>query len=154
MKILFFSSIALLSVSAVFAQNSVVVSQTGDTQHVSINQQGGGQSAVVMQSGGLSGNRASITQSGGGGLVRIEQHGTDSSEGASNRVSLQVEKGTQTTIDQQSSGSNAVEISREGLPTAKITQSSAIDRNSITVLPDPQSVNRRERPAKRHNRRP
>ena len=153
MKNIFFSSIALLSVSGAFAQNSVVVSQTGGTQSVSINQSGGGQSSVVMQSGGSSGNHASITQSGGGGLVRIEQHGTDTGEGATNRVSLQVEKGTQTTIDQQSSGSNAVEISREGLPTATISQSSAIDRNAITVLPDPQPVNRRERPAKRRSRR-
>ena len=133
-----FTGCALLTATAGFGQNSVVISQSGGA-----------------------GNQASVSQSGGGNQVSIDQQSADTSNGSKpgNRVSLRVLKGTQTTISQQSEGPNAVEISQDGQATAIIRQSSTTNENTISTLPDsqpvvPGAVRHQKRPTKRPHRRP
>lgn len=135
-KQLLLNSAALLTATAFFApkgfaQNSVVISQSG----------GAGNSAVVSQSGQ-------------GGSVVISQDGAavgDSSGlGTGNRVSLHVAKGTQTTVSQHNTGPNSVAIAQDGRSTAVISQSSGTGENTVVTLPNPEPV----RPDKRRNRRP
>ena len=84
MKPILFTSAALLTVSTVWAQNSVTINQ----------------STLVP---GRAGNSASVSQSGEGNRVRISQRGGTAADGSKsgNRVSLRVPKGTQAEINQQ-----------------------------------------------------
>ncbi|MBO0937383.1 hypothetical protein J2I47_12575 [Fibrella sp. HMF5335] len=128
-----FTAFALTTTLTVYAQNSVVISQSGGA-----------------------GNTASINQSGGGNYLVVNQQATQTGDSSKpgNRVSLRVPKGTQTTINQINSGPNAVEISQDGQATATINQSSATNENPITVLPNALPPTDKPRPAKRRNRQP
>lgn len=103
-----------LSVTSVWGQNSVVVTQSG----------GHGNSAVIVQSG--PGGQVEITQS-----SPVEK---DSARSL-NQISLQVPKGTLTSISQFSAGTNQVELNQDAQATTTIYQSSPSQLNSIQVLP-------------------
>lgn len=132
MKKTFLTGIAVLSASAAFAQNSV----------------------TINQSGGGSGNQAVVSQSGSGNSIRINQRSTanrDSSGQPGNRVSLRVPKGTQTTINQDNTGPNLVELSQDGQASAIINQSSGTDENTVTTLPGQKPPTPGNRATKRRN---
>ncbi|CCH55637.1 hypothetical protein BN8_04910 [Fibrisoma limi BUZ 3] len=138
------AGLAMLSVSAAFGQNSV----------------------SINQSGGSSGNRAVVSQSGSGNSIVINQSSdnTDdsskttesksrSSEG--NQVSLRVGANTQTTINQHNSGPNSVELQQEGNSSATINQSSGTNENTIELRqtePAKTQPTRKTRPFRRRNR--
>lgn len=131
MKSILPTALFMLTSTALFAQNSVSISQTGGT-----------------------GNSASITQSGEGNSVSINQTGgavNDSSK-PGNRVSLRVSKGTETTINQHNVGPNTVEISQEGQATAVINQSSETGENSIHTLPNTPANQPKTHSSKRRKR--
>ncbi|QIP11642.1 hypothetical protein G8759_02835 [Spirosoma aureum] len=132
MKKLALSSLAMLSAFASTAQN-----------HISISQQGS------------PGNHAMVSQSGSGNSVIINQNSTDSSSSGQtgNRISLRVDKNTQTTINQRSDGPNSVELSQEGQSSAIINQSSGTDNNTVTLLPGQKPVTHQPRTPKRRQRR-
>lgn len=111
---LFLTMLATLSAATAFGQNSV----------------------TIVQSGGA-GHTASVTQSGEGNSVSINQQGSATADDRKpgNRVSLNVPRGTETTINQTNAGPNVVEISQDGRSTATINQSSGTNDNTIKILP-------------------
>ena len=132
MKRLVLSSLAMLSALVAFSQNQVTISQQGS-----------------------SGNHATVSQSGIGNSLILNQHSTDSSNSRQegNRISLRVDTNTQTTINQRSDGPNSVELSQEGQSSAVINQSSGTDENTVTVLPGQKPVIRQHSSSKRRHRR-
>lgn len=134
MKQTFSMLIALLTTTGAFAQNSVVISQSGSGNQASITQSAGNNSATISQSG-------SVTSDSG---AAEDQPG--------NHVNLQVSKGTQTTIRQQSAGPNSVALSQAGQATAVISQESSTGENRITTLPDDVKTAPRKRTSKRAKR--
>ena len=144
MKKPFLAGLAMLSVSAAFGQNSV----------------------SINQSGGPSGNRAVVTQSGSGNSIVINQSNDDTDQsnkprkaekrpGPGNQVSLRVGANTQTTINQQNSGPNSVELEQVGNSTATINQSSSTNENTIELRqlePTNAQPTRKTRPFRRRNR--
>ncbi|UHG94803.1 curlin repeat-containing protein [Spirosoma oryzicola] len=132
MEKLVITPILLLSITSVFAQNNVTITQTGGAS-----------------------NSASVTQSGEGNSVSISQTGGAVADGSKpgNRVSLQVPQGTETTISQRNTGPNVVEISQEGKATATISQSSETGENFINSLPASSPNRPKNKPVKRQNRR-
>lgn len=145
MKTPLLAGMAMLSASAVFAQNSV----------------------TINQSGGQSANRAVVSQSGSGNSIVINQNSaidesskTDKPEkpsgearpGEGNQVSLRVDNNTQTTINQQSSGPNSVELWQAGNSSATINQSSDTHANTVVTHPHRGNPTRKTRSPKRRNR--
>ena len=155
MKKTFLASVAVLSASAAFAQNSVSISQSSERQ---------GNQAVVSQSG--SGNSIVINQS---NTIQESTKNTDQkkqprsarpdanrpSEG--NQVSLRVDNNTQTTINQdnRSDGShapNSVELWQSGNSETTINQSSATHENTVVTHPYQDQPTPTTRSTKRRNR--
>lgn len=114
------------------------------------------QNTVVINQSGGAGNSAVVSQSGQGGSVIISQSGASSTDSSGapvgNHASLYVTKGTQTTVTQHSTGSNAVAISQDGQTTAVISQSSDTGENSIITLPEPKQSGGKPKATKRRNR--
>ncbi len=145
MKKTFLAGIAMLSASAAFAQSSVTINQAGDQ----------------------SGNRASVSQSGSGNSIVINQSNSSINEtskttdqrkqpgrskpGEGNQVSLRVDENTQTTISQHNSGPNSVELWQSGNSETTINQSSGTHENTVVTHPHRQPT-RKARSTKRRNR--
>ncbi|NEU65871.1 hypothetical protein [Spirosoma agri] len=132
MKKLVLSSLAVLSAFVAFSQNQAIINQQGS-----------------------SGNHATVSQSGTGNSLVLNQNNTDSSNSRQegNRISLRVDTNTQTTINQRSDGPNSVELSQAGQSSAVINQSSGTDDNTVTLLPGQKPVIQRHSSSKRRQRR-
>ncbi len=112
MKFLFFFSFVALASASSYAQNSVVISQSGGGQ-VAISQQGSGNTSVINQSGTQSGNTAVINQSGTGNVATVSQGGNTSEPGQS--VSVSQSGHTETHIN-QTDGTNSIIVNQSGEP--------------------------------------
>lgn len=144
MKKTFLAGIAMLSASAAFAQSSVTINQAGDQ----------------------SGNRAVVSQSGSGNSIVINQSNSSTDEkskttnqkkqpgrpGEGNRVSLRVDKDTQTTISQDNAGPNSVELWQSGNSETTINQSSGTNENTVVTHPVPERPTNKVRSPKRRKR--
>ena len=136
----------MLSASAAFAQSSVTINQAGDQ----------------------SGNRASVSQSGSGNSIVINQSNSSINEankttdqkkqpgrarsGEGNQVSLRVDNNTQTTISQDNPGPNSVELWQSGNSETTINQSSGTNENTVVTHPHRSQPTRKARSTKRRNR--
>ena len=150
MKKTFLAGIAMLSASAAFAQNAVSINQSGDQS---------GNRAVVSQSG--SGNSIVINQS---NTIEETPKTTDQKKrpdtagprlarpGAGNQVSLRVDNDTQTTINQDNTGPNSVELWQSGNSQTTVNQSSGTYENTVVTHPAPEQPTRKVRSTKRRNR--
>ena len=145
MKKTFLAGMAVLSASAAFAQSSVTINQAGDQ----------------------SGNRASVSQSGSGNSIVINQSNSSVNEankttdqkppgrarpGEGNQVSLRVDSNTQTTISQDNAGPNSVELWQTGNSETTINQSSGTNENTVVTHPHRSQPTRKVRSTKRRNR--
>lgn len=140
MKNPFLAGLALFSASAALAQSSVTINQSGDqsSNRAVVTQSGGTNSVVINQRGGVS--------------EAIDSSTGRKETGGGNQISLRLEKNTQTTVNQHNAGPNSVEIWQDGASQATINQSSESNQNSIITHPSAPATPKPGRTGKRRKR--
>ena len=113
MKAIFFFGAALLTSTAVVAQNTAVVNQSGGQHEVSVIQSGSGNSSVISQHTGTTGNRAMISQSGAGNVATVTQGGNTTGVGGQS-VNVSQTGDTETHINQTDGQNNHIIINQTG----------------------------------------
>ena len=128
MKTILFMSAALLTGTGAIAQNTAVINQSGG-QQVSVVQSGGGNSSVISQNTGSTGNRAVVSQSGSGNVATITQGGNTGTDGKS--VSVSQTGNTETHFDQTDGQNNHIIINQTGgvAPDASSAERTPTKRN-------------------------
>ena len=137
----------MLSASSAFAQSSVTINQAGDQSgnRASVSQSGSGNSIVINQS------NSSINDANKTTDQKKQQPGRARS-GEGNQVSLRVDNNTQTTISQVNTGPNSVELWQSGHSETTINQSSGTNEITVVTNPHRSQPTRKVRSTKRRNR--
>jgi hypothetical protein len=150
MKNTFLAGMAMLSASAAFAQSAVTINQAGDQSgnRAVVSQSGSGNSIVINQSNSSINEPNKTTDPN----KRPGEAGKTPRPGEGNHVSLRVDQNTQTTISQDNTGPNSVELWQSGNSETTINQSSGTNENTVVTHPHLGQPTRKARSTKRRNR--